>query len=275
METIPGHHLNELLQAVGDPFHFPPDSPQDQDRVSASTANYEPMEAVVVLIEFASSELWQSHLHRLNFASYEDIVSTKEGRDSALREMFSTASEELRGFLCTPTKIVTAIRRLEELGCLNTVQVVIAWAWVTGMADAMDRDGWKLVEGETLRFYQAHGIQYLAALKQHIIQNTDGRLKRDEIHLFLARYKGPPFRVGCSRRPSLLSSWNVQGRQFEWGVDFVISQACQLRRLRQLFWYHATTWEVVEVGEVRGKRGVLLGHSVTPVPFVDWECDYP
>jgi hypothetical protein len=129
------------------------------------------MEVVVILIEFASSELWRSHLHPSNFASCEDIVSTDEGRNSALEEMFSVALAERPEFLCTPTKIITAIRRLEELGCLNTAQVVIAWAWVTGMADVMDQDGWKLVEGETLRFYQTHGIRSLAALKRCIAQN--------------------------------------------------------------------------------------------------------
>ena len=31
MEDVSGHHLDKLLQAVGDPFHFPPERAQDRD----------------------------------------------------------------------------------------------------------------------------------------------------------------------------------------------------------------------------------------------------
>ena len=276
METVSGNRLNKLLQAVGDPFHFPPESPEDQDGESEG-AGYEPMEAAVLLIEFASSELWRSHLHPSNFASCEDVVSTDEGRRFTLKAMFSTALYGRPEFLCTPTKIVAAIRRLEELGCLNTAQVVIMWAWVTGMADEMDQDGCRLVEGETLRFYRAHGLRSLAALKRCIVENIDGIPPFSRVRLFVARYEGPPFRMGCSRRPSQLSALTERiPCEEEWEADCVISQACQLRRLYHLFGYDPTTWrDAVVFEEVDEEVEVLSEHSVVPDSFVGWECDYP
>ena len=268
METVSGHRLNRLLQAVGDPLRFPPEPLQDQDGELERTTDYEPMEVVVVLIEFASSELWQSHLHPSNFASCEDIAST----DDTLRRMFGTALKKRPGFLCTPTEIVAAIRRLEELQCLHTAQVVIMWAWITGMADTMEQDGWKLVGGETLRFYRAHGTRSLAALKWCII---NGDLKFQRTKLFAARYEGPPFRVRRSRRPSNLSYYQIPYQE-EWATDCVISQACRLRRLYHLFGYDPTTWEeAVGAGEANEKREAIPKHSATPDPFVGWECDYP
>ena len=271
METVSGHRLNRLLQAVGDPFHFPPEPLQDQGGELKRTADYEPMEVVAVLIEFASSELWRSHLHPSNFASCEDITST----NNTLHSMFDTALKGRPGFLCTPTEIVTAIRRLEELQCLHTAQVVIMWAWVTGMADAMDRDDWKLVGGETLRFYRAHGTRSLAALKRYII---NGDLVFERTELFAARYEGPPFRVGRSRRPSNLSYYQTGPipHQDEWETDCVVSQACRLRRLYHLFGYDPTTWEeAVGAGGADDKREAISKHSAAPDPFVGWECDYP
>ena len=54
--------LDKLLQAVGDPFQ----SPQIPNpcEVGEWRPDYEPMNSVVVLIEFASSDLWQNHLCR-------------------------------------------------------------------------------------------------------------------------------------------------------------------------------------------------------------------
>ena len=55
-----------------------------------------------------------------------------------------------------------------------------------------------------------------------------------------------------------------------------LSQACQLRRLYQLFGCDTTTWkDVVAASEVDEKSDVSLGHSVTLSPFMDWACDYP
>ena len=275
MEAVSGHRLNKFLQAVGDPFRFPPEPPRFE-----RTVDYEPMDVVVALIEFASSELWRSLLRPSNFISCEDVLSTDEGRSSALRRMFWTALGQWPEFLCTPTKIVSAVQCLEEFGCLNTARVVITWAWVTGMADAMDQDGWKLIGGETLRFYRAHGMRSLAALKLCITRNfkEDGGVGFNRVHLFAAHYEGPPFRVGRSRRPSNISYFTEGGipSQEEWMADCVISQACQLRRLYHLFGYDPTTWqEIVGAGGADEKREVLSRHPVTPDPFVGWECDYP
>ena len=44
-----------------------------------------------------------------------------------------------------------------------------SWAWAIGIVDVMDQAGWKLIENETLWFYQTHGIQTLDSLKQWLI----------------------------------------------------------------------------------------------------------
>ena len=279
-ETVPGHHLDELLRAVGDPFHLPPEPPHDQVRKLERIVGYEPMDVVVALIGFAPSELWQGLLRPSNFTSCENTLSTDEGRRSVLGWMFYTILTIWPEFLCMPTKIVSVIRHLEELGCLNTAELVVTWAWVTGMADAMDQESWKLIGSETLRFYRAHGIRSLAALKRCIIRNstedTKGLQYFSRTELFAARYEGPPFRVGRSRRPSNLRRLDHIPYREESKIDCVISQTCQLRRLYRLFGYDPTTWEeAVGAGGADEKRKVSSGRSVMPDLFVDWECDYP
>jgi hypothetical protein len=55
-----------------------------------------------------------------------------------------------------------------------------------------------------------------------------------------------------------------------------LSQACQSRRLYQLFGYDPTTWkEAVGVEEVEEKTDVSSGCSVALLPLMDWACDYP
>ena len=49
-------------------------------------------------------------------------------------------------------------------------------------------------------------------------------------------------------------------------TDLCVSQAFQLRGLYHLFGYDSTTWSE--------ERGISLGCPVTPVPFMDWTCDY-
>ena len=190
--------------------------------------------------------------------------------------MLNTVLKDWPEFLCTAAKIVTAVRHLEALGCLHTARAVIMWAWVFGTADVADQDGWKLIEGETLRFYHTYGIRSLASLKRCIISNVDEVPGCVRTHLFAARYEGPPFRVGRSRRPSKLSYW-TGGIPYkgEWETDRIVSQACRLRRLYHLFGYDPTTWqEAVGVEEAGEERGVSLGRSVTPDLPIDWECDY-
>ncbi|KAF9643571.1 hypothetical protein BDM02DRAFT_1411387 [Thelephora ganbajun] len=179
VESIPDKNLNKLVQAVGDPFQSTPDLPL-QDGKPVGTVDHEPVMATIALIEFASSDLWRNHLDRLNFASYEKIVSTGEGRRTALRLMLRTKTISWQELLCTPTKITTAIRRLEELQCLNTAEVVITRAWTIGVIDPVDHDGWRLIGNETLRFYQTHGTGRLTALKRHIL-DTDETTEWDHL----------------------------------------------------------------------------------------------
>ena len=308
METVSGHHLDKLLPAVGDPYRFPPAPLQDQDRKRKGEV-YWPGHAVVVLIEFASLELWRGRFQPSNFTSCEDILSTDEGRGSTLVSMFWTAFKKWPEFLCTPTKIITAVRCLEELGCLNTATVVIAWAWGAGAAGVMDQGGGRLIEGETLRFYQAHGIRSLAALKRCISPNVNR--DEDDVYyrtcFFVLRYDVPlpiitesevppspkhlrarstpesdappsPFRAGYPRRPSNLTHEMAEPIPYldGWGTDCVVSQVCRLRRLYHLFGFDPTTWEeAVGPGEADEKREAISRHSATPDPLIGWECDYP
>lgn len=162
------------------------------------SADGEAMKATIILIEFVSSSLWQSHLRRSNFTSCEEIMSMEEGTKNALTCMLRVATRRWTELLLTPEKIVAAIRRLEELQCLNTAQVVIMWAWTIGVVNPVDRVDWKLIQDETLRFYNAHGVQRLVALALHVIDTTT-----ELAHEFFLRahYKNSPYRVGCVRRP--------------------------------------------------------------------------
>ena len=279
IETVAGHRLDKLLQAVGDPFHSPPVPAQDQDGELEIKVHYWPMRTVLILIEFASSELWGGHLCPSNFVSGENELSTYGSKRGALGSMFGEALGAWPEFLCTPAKIVTAVKHLEKLGFLHTAQVVIMWAWVTGMADEMNCDGRNPVEDLTHRFYWTHSIRSLASLKHCIIRNLDGfgDFGSDRTRIYAARYRGPPFRVGRSRRPSqLLDRPGEIPREARWETDHLISQACQVRRLYHLFGYVPSTWQKeVESEEVDEEREVLSGRSVTHDPFVGWECDYP
>jgi len=230
LENLSYGDLDKLLQAVGDPFQLP-QIPHLDEEGPGWRLDHEPMNSVVVLIEFASSDLWRNHLRRSNFTSCEETLSTEGGRITAIRRMLWTAIYIRRAFLHTPVKIVTAIRRLEELQCSNTAEVVIMWAWTVGVMDAMDHDGWKLVGDETLRFYQTHGIGRLAALKRHHIADTT-----DFEHLIflVTKYEGSPCRMGSVKR-SLFArpTWEKPSPTDE--KDLRVSRVCQLRRLYHLF----------------------------------------
>ena len=126
METVSDENLGKLVQAVGDPFQLTPGQVL-QDGSPAGTVDYDSMMAAVILIEFASSIRWQKHLRRSNFASCEEIVS-KEENINVLRRMLDNVADEWLGFIRDSAKVTTAIGRLRELQCLNTVEVVIAWA---------------------------------------------------------------------------------------------------------------------------------------------------
>ena len=95
----------------------------------------------VVLMEFLLSDLWGNHLHSSIFTSCEEILSTEEGRRTVLRCMFDMVSPSWSEFLCTPAKIVAAIRCLEELQCPNTAEAIILWAWTVCVVSTVDYDG--------------------------------------------------------------------------------------------------------------------------------------
>jgi len=131
METVSDESRDKLLRAVEDPFQYP-----------AGTADYDPVMAAVVLINFASSERWKNHLRDSNFTSCEDIASKEEGR-TTLRGMLDTVADEWLELPRTPAKITTAIKRLRELQCLNTVEVVIMWAQAAGVGSPEDHKAWR------------------------------------------------------------------------------------------------------------------------------------
>jgi len=274
MENISYKNLNRLLQAVGDPFQFL-QMPTPGKLGPEWRPDDDPMNSVVVLIEFASSDLWRKHLHHSNFTSCEEVLSTEEGRKTAIHCMFRTASSLWQAFLHTPTKIITAIRCLEELQCLNTAEVVIMWAWTAGIVDMADHDGWKLIGHDTLRFYQTHGTERLATLKRHIV---DATMKNEHLVFLMMHYEGSPCRMGSVKRPIPFARppWRQLGPT-DW-TDLCISRFCQSRRLYHLFGYDLATWkeavaaEGVVVEEVDEEMDVSPGH---PVPLVDWACDYP
>ena len=271
MENILDKDLDEFLQAVGDPFQFNSNYPL-KDGQPVFTTDYEPMMSVVVLIEFASSDLWRNHLRRPNFASCEEVVSTEEGKKSILKWMLEVATHSWLEFLHTPAKVTAATRRLEELRCLNTAEVVTMWAWTAGVVSPMDHDAWGSIGRDTLRFCKTDGMEYPTILKRHI---TDTSTETTRITYLVGHYEGTPCRVGSVRQPApaLRVTPRLSPRHF---TDLRISQACQLRRLYLLFGYDPTTSEgVVVAREGEQVTDVSPGRSGVTVSFMDWACDYP
>jgi len=270
MEGVPHKDLIALLQAVGDPFQ--PLRPPLQDRLPVNTTDYEPMMAAIVLIGFASSDLWRDHLRRSNFASYEEILSTEEGKRVALGPIFHTATHLWLEFLCTSAKVITAIKRLEELQCLNTAEAVLFWAWTVGVMDVGDQGAWGLIERSTLDFYRTHGIRRLTALSWHI---TNKITEDKHVRFLLACYGDRSCQVGNVRPPVPIGQAvrKLRPRNFE---ELRIAKACQLRRLYHLFGYDPVTWkEAVAMDEVNQEMDVLPVQLVRPIQFTDWGCDYP
>jgi len=276
MENIMSKDLDKFLQAVGDPFQSTPDPPF-LDWQSTTRHNHEPLNSMIILIEFASLDLWRNHLRRSNFISCEEVLSTEEKKRTLIDRMLFTAIDTWPELLCTPVKITTAIRRLEELQCSNTAEVVIMWAWTTGFINTMDHNGWKLVEDYTFRFYQTHGIGRLATLKWHIVNRTG---EWHHLCVLERHYEDSLCRTGkIPFAPTPVS----QDR-----TVLAISRVCQLRRLYHLFGHHPVTWReaVVTEGMVVVEEAVASekvdeeidaspGRLVTPVSFIDWACDYP
>ena len=270
-ETILDQDLDKFLRAVGDPFQFSSDPPPQDGQLTFAT-NYRPMRALIILIEFASSDLWQNHLRYSNFASCENIMSTEEGKRTALRSMLDVATHSWPKFLHTPAKIAAAVKRLEELRCLNIAEVVIMWAWTTGVVDPADHGAWRSIEHDTLRFYQTNGTGRPMALKRHIV---DTSLMSLIIEYLPGHYEGVSCRVGSLRKPVpvLGPSPAPNHRRL---TDLRVSQVCQLKRLYHLFGHDPTTWrDVVTVGEEEEVTDVSPGRSVLPVSSMELGCDYP
>ena len=269
IENILNRDLNKLLRAVGDPFQHL-DLPL-QDGQPADTGDDDSLRVTVILMEFASSDLWGNHLCYSNFASCEWIVSTDEGRIAVLKCMLRIATFSLPDFLDTPTKIIAAIRRLEELQCFSTAEIIIMWAWTIGIIDPENRVAWKSIQDETLRFYQNHRFRCLVALAR-IIDTIIG--SHHECYLE-GRYVNSPCRV-WSLRLLPRTSGGRMAWDGEWSVDLRVSQACQLRGLYHLFGYDPTTWrEAVAVEEASEGTKALSKCSVASASSADWEYNYP
>ena len=258
MKNIPSKDLNKLVQAVDDPFQFA-NLPGIRDAKLVYGPNHRPMMVTAVLIEFASSDLWRNHLCRSNFTSCEEFLSTWDGKKAALMFMSDMASS-FPQFLSTATRIDVAIKRLEELQCPNTVEVVITWGWSVGAVDPMDHVGWQLIERDTLRFYQIHGVERLTVLKRFIVDRRATFPNEKRIELGLDTFSELPVQKDLG---------TVYSDHF-YGI---LSAACLLRRLYRLFGYDPTTWEAIAVGA--GGKVEVSGHSVVLAPLMDWACDYP
>lgn len=251
-----------LLEAVGDPFTFPLVISADAARLG-----YEPMAAAVLLIKMLSSDLWRDHARYSNFSTCESVVSTVQGRGLAL-----TCIGKLMVFLGSPQDVITVIRRLKALGCWNTAEVVLLWAWITGAVNPADHNGWRLIGEETLEFYRVRGIWRLTTLALYIKKNTSGAWSHRENY-------------GWRR----MSSCRVEGVRREvrvWDRMGLIAMTCQLRRLYQLFGCNPATWGGMleaygdqDVAPLSGSRfgrddGPVAGGHVH-VELLEFTCDYP
>ena len=253
MENIATRDLGNLVRAVGDPFLFVQDDPLSDRPTLLWRANYEPIGVAVILIEFASSELWQNHLRPSNFTTCEEFLSTEEGRRTAIKTMLDVATGPWPEFLCTATKVASAITRLVELQCLKTAEVVIMWAWTVCIFDPGDSDGWRLIERNTFLFYRTHGMGRLRALKQHI---TDSAMGSEHIRFLDSRYEPSWFacRVTNIRRLVPIRGHGLVLFRSYWEreiLDLRVSQVCQLKKLYHLFRYdpgRATTREAISGG---------------------------
>ena len=238
-----------LLEAVGDPFQFIPDLPP-QDGQTTTITPYDPMWTTILLIEFASSDIWRNNLRHSNFTSCEEIISTEEGRDRAFRCMVRRGRDVRKGPLDSLGNLVLAIRRLEELECWNTADVMILWACTN---DDVNTHG--LTGREILNHHHPCGVERRRALSRHV-------------------------RASIRQPVRTQAVGGESGQVSQKGIDFSeISQACQMRRLYQLFGCDPTMWEeAVGFGKLNKVPLSSSGRNVetvVPAYFLDTACDYP
>ena len=100
------------------------------------------MTAVVIQTQFASSDLWQNHLRRSNFAS------------------------------CA-AKNTMALRCREELQRSKTAETVTMWA--IGVVKPVDHSAWRMTESNTLRLYQSYRTAHLVTLGRYRRLNHGGQ----------------------------------------------------------------------------------------------------
>jgi len=182
--------------------------------------------------------------------------------------MFEVAAPQL-ALLHTPVEIVAAIRRLEELQCPNTAEVVILWAWTVGVVNVADQNAWGSVECETLNFYQTHGVRRINTLSQHIIS------PRVNLRFLFMDSHHPLSWVGSVQQPVPYKE-TIHGHQDQGFGNLCVAQTCQLRRLYHLFGYDPTTWkEEVTMEEVNEELAAFSVQSLPPIWSTDWVCDYP
>ena len=259
MESISSEDRASLLQAVGDPF-------QDTEEEHAIEHKYNPMSVAIILIEFASSDLWRNHLRHSNFVTCEEVTSTETGRQSVYEYMLLRT--ELWPFLHTPMKIISAIERLEVLQCPNTLGAVFASVWGFAAFDrpSVDLDGWRVVRQKTLAFYKTHRIGQLKVLPLEIAANTVTNLY----------HSGRPCRVEGVRLPIRIRQWWGLGE--DWRGIARLAQVFQWMSFYQLFGCSPTEWdEMFADHSERVDEGVdvSVGRSRVPAQFVDCACDYP
>jgi len=269
MEKFSNVDRAKLLEALGDPFHFSATFPSDTEHTHTVQVMYEPMDTAILLIDFASSDLWREHLRPSNFSSCEEIVSTAWGRHLASNCMLNKRICFRGEPLDTPTRLVTAIRRLQDLECWNTAEVLILYAWTSDIMDPANHDAWRMIGQETHDFYRTRGTAGLGTL----VRGIKARYKNKELT------GGVPCRVEGVRRPIRLAT-SRKGSQ--WDTHY-IHRVCQLKRLYQFLGHDpATLKEVVATAKTSDEAffRVELGRSgrsisATPTRFLEFACDYP
>lgn len=269
MEKFSNTDRAKLLEALGDPFHFSATLHSDTEYSPTVQVMYEPMDTAILLIEFASSDLWRDHLRPLNFSSCEEMVSTAWGRHLASNCMLNKKTCFRGEPLDTPARLVAAIRCLVDLQCWNIAEVVILYAWTSDIMDPVNHGGWKMIGRETERFYRVRGTARLG----NLVRGIKARYRNKELR------RGVPCRVEGVRRPVRLATGREKS---QWDMHY-IHRACQLKRLYQFLGHDPTTLEEVVAtagisddaffGVELERRGRRV--SVAPTQLLEFSCDYP